>query len=800
MFKKIIFLVAVTLIPTIMMAQSSVHGIVVNDNTDKPLAGATVKIDNKIVASDKKGEFIVSDVSSDKYSIKVTYIGFANYNDTLSNVIDRDIVVRLKPTTYFGEEVIVSAIRAQDNAPSAHTNLTQSQIAKQNMGQDLPYLLTLTPSVVVSSDAGAGVGYTAIRIRGTDLTGINVTLNGVPVNDPESSTVYFVDLPDLASSVESMQIQRGVGTSTNGAAAFGASINIKTDGFSDNPYAKYALTGGSFNTWKNSVKFGTGILNSKWNFAGRMSYITSDGYIDRATSDLKSAYFAGGYYGKKDIVKAIVMLGKEKTYQAWYGVPKDSLSSNSTYNPAGEMYDNDGNFIGYYDNQTDNYIQNYYQLHYAHQFSSKLNLTSALFYTKGKGYYESYKNSQSFSKYGMNDTIIGNDTISSTNLVRQKWLDNDYYGLNLALNYKWNRLNINVGSSWNRYSGDHYGKVVWAQVARLGDYDRNWYFNNGLKTSFNVFAKGQYELTSSFSLYLDLQYRNIDYSIEGTHDDLSDLTQQHNYNFFNPKAGVFYKLNSKSSLFASVAVSGREPSRSDFRDADGDTEIVPERLIDYELGYQLNGRHFTVNANLFYMDYQNQLVLTGKINNVGSPIRTNVNNSYRAGVELTAVARISKWIEWNINGTYSQNKIKDFTAFVDNWDTWPVQNEEKLGTVDISFSPDFTASSILKITPVKNITAALVSSYVGRQYIDNTSSTERSLDPYFVNNIKFNYLWNPGFVESIDFVLSLNNIFNEAYESNAWVYRYIYDNQEYEMNGYFPQAKFNFMAGVVITF
>lgn len=799
MFKKIFFLV-VGLLPVMMMAQISVRGKVVNEKTGEYLPGATVQIGNKIVASDNKGKFAVSDIVKGSYSLKVTYVGFSDYKKTLFVKKDTDIVVRLKPTTYFGDEVIISAIRAQDKAPTAHTNLNQSQIAKQNLGQDLPYLLSLTPSVVVSSDAGAGVGYTSIRIRGTDLTGINVTLNGVPVNDPESSTVYFVDLPDLASSVESMQIQRGVGTSTNGAAAFGASINIKTDGFADDPYAEYSLTGGSFNTLKNSVKFGTGILNGKWNFTGRLSNITSDGYIDRATSDLKSAYFAGGYYGKKDIVKAIVMLGKEKTYQAWYGIPKDSLSTNRTYNPAGEMLDNSGNFIGYYDNQTDNYIQNYYQLHYAHQFSSKLNLTSALFYTKGKGYYESYKNNQSFSDYGMGDTIIGNDTISSTNLIRQKWLDNDYYGVNIALNYQWNRLNVNVGSSWNRYSGDHYGKVVWAQVARLGDHNRNWYFNTGLKTSFNVFAKGQYQLTSSLSLYLDLQYHNIDYSINGTHDDLSDLTQQHSYNFFNPKAGLFYKLNAASSLFASVAVANKEPSRSDFRDADDNTEILPERLIDYELGYQFSKKIFTVNANLFYMDYKNQLVLTGKINNVGSPIRTNVDKSYRAGVELAVATKINNWLEWDVNGTYSQNKIQNFTAFIDNWDTWPVQKEEKLGTVDISFSPDVTAASVFKFTPVKNFSAAFVSSFVGRQYIDNTSSKERSLDPYFVNNIKLNYTLNLRFVKSIDFVVSLNNIFNEEYESNAWVYRYIYDNQEYEMNGYYPQAKFNVMAGVVIKF
>jgi len=808
MLRKIVTILVFTIAPYLAMSQYSIQGTVRDMETGEPLTGASVQIDNlsKGVASDKNGAFIIKGITKGNHTLKVTYVGFTAFEKNLFIKKDIKLVIKLKPETYFSEEVIISAIRAKDNAPSAHTNINQKAISKENLGQDLPYLLSLTPSVVVSSDAGSGVGYTGIRIRGTDLTGINVTLNGVPVNDPESHTVYFVDLPDLASSMESMQIQRGVGTSTNGAAAFGASINIKTDGFSDDPYAEYALSGGSFNTLKNSAKFGTGILGKRWNFAGRVSKITSDGYIDRAASDLQSAYLAGGFYGKNDIVKAIVMLGKEKTYQAWYGVPKDSLTTNRTYNPAGEMYDADGNFLGYYDNQTDNYIQNYYQLHYAHRFSDKLNLTSALFYTKGKGYYESYKNNQKFSKYGMNDTIIGNDTINRTNLVRQKWLDNDYYGVNLALNYESKKLTVNAGGSWNRYDGDHYGKIIWAQIARLGDHDRNWYFNTGTKKSFNIFAKGQYQLTHSLSLYLDLQYRNIDYSIEGTHDDLSDLTQTHHYNFFNPKAGIYYSVNNNNTVFASVAVANREPSRSDFRDADPGVEIKPEQLIDYELGYRLSKKRILFEANLFYMDYKNQLVLTGKINNVGSAIRTNVDKSFRAGIELAAAIQVTRWLDWKVNASYSQNKINNFTEYVDNWNYWddpstqPLQYEKNLGTTDISFSPDLTANSVITFKPLQYFTIGLVSSYVGRQYIDNTSSRERSLDPWFLNNIKLNYTWHPGFIKSLDFILSLNNIFNTEYESNAWVYRYVYGGQEYEMNGYFPQAKFNVMAGIVVRF
>ncbi len=807
MVKKIaLFSVLIALMPLFMVAQSAVDGTVLNGKTGQPLSGATVKLDGYSTASGSNGGFKFNSIKAGRHHLAVSYVGFAAFDTAFTTSAGINITVKLKPVSYFSEEVIVSAYRAGAETPSSHTNLSQKQIAKQNLAQDLPYLLAQTPSVVVSSDAGTGVGYTGIRIRGTDLTGINVTLNGVPVNDPESGTVYFVDLPDLASSTESMQIQRGVGTSTNGAAAFGASINIKTDGFADNPYAEYAFSGGSFNTFKNTVKFGTGIMDGKWNFTGRASVISSDGYIDRATSNLKSAYFAGGYYGKKDIVKAIVMLGKEKTYQAWYGVPKDSLETNPTYNPAGEMYDNNGNFLGYYNNQTDNYIQNYYQLHYAHRFSSWLNLTSALFYTKGKGYYESYKNNQKFSKYGMADTIIGNDTINRTNLIRQKWLDNDYYGIIMTLNYQKNNFKMNIGGSWNQYNGDHYGKVVWAQVARLGDHDRNWYFNNGIKTYYNLFAKGQYSFTKTLSLYLDLQYRHINYAIDGTHDDLTDFIQNHQYNFFNPKAGVVYKLTDANVLFASVAVANREPSRSDFRDADEGATVLPERLIDYELGYNFNGKRVVFNANAFYMDYKNQLVLTGKINNVGSAIRTNVAKSFRAGIELSAALQVTDWFNWNLNFTYSQNKIKDFTEYVDNWNYWddpdnqPLQYEKKLGTTDISFSPDIVGSSNLAFTFAKHLKANLVSNYVGRQYIDNTSSSQRSLDPYFINNVKLNYTWYPGFVKSIDFLLSLNNIFNNRYETNAWVYRYVYGEEEYEMNGYFPQAGFNVLGGVVVKF
>ena len=677
--------------------------------------------------------------------------------------------------------------------------MDRAEIEKKNTGQDLPYLLNSIPSTVVSSDAGAGIGYTGLRIRGTDLTGINVTLNGVPVNDGESHSVYFVDLPDLASSINDVQVQRGVGTSTNGAASFGASINIKTGDNNPNPNAEISSSFGSFNTYSNTLSFGSGLLNSKWNISGRLSSIKSDGYVDRASSNLKSAYLSGSYYGKKDILKAIVLLGNEKTYQSWYGVPKDSLKTNRTYNPAGEIYDTEGNFVGYYANQTDNYIQNYYQLHYAHQFSNQLNIVSTAFLTTGKGYYESYKNDESFSDYGFSDTIIGNDTIRNTNLIQQKWLDNKYYGINLAANYTSGKLKLNIGGGWSYYDGDHYGKIIWAQVATLGQYNRNWYFNTGTKSDVNLFAKANYKLNESINLYGDVQYRAIHYKINGTHDDLHDLTQSHKFNFFNPKAGIYYKINDKQNLYLSAGVANREPNRSVYRDADSSQTISPERLTDFELGYSYSRKSFLVEANLYYMDYRDQLVMTGKINNVGTPIMTNVSSSYRAGIELIAGVKLLKIIDWNVNATLSQNKIKDFVSYVDNWTTWG-QEKQDLGTTDISFSPNTILSSNISVTPLKNLELSLFSKYVGRQYIDNTSNTSRSLDPYFVNNIRINYSIETSFIKQINFMLTLNNIFNEKYESNAWVYQYLWDDVEYEMNGYFPQAEFNFILGVNLKF
>ncbi len=669
------------------------------------------------------------------------------------------------------DEVIVQATRAQDKSPTTYAIVDKQQIADNNIGQDLPYILQISPSVVTTSDAGAGVGYTGIRVRGTDITRINVTMNGVPVNDPESQNVYFVDLPDLASSVDNIQIQRGVGTSTNGAAAFGASINIQTTKLNPDPYAEINSMAGSYKTFKNTVRFGSGLIDGKWAFDGRYSNINSDGYIDRGWSKLNSFYLSGGYYGEKDIFKVIVTSGWEKTYQAWYGIPKDSLETNRRYNPSGEMYDEEGNITGYYDNQTDNYRQTYYQMHYAHQFNPNLNLSAALFYTKGKGYYESYRNMDEYSDYGFEDVIIGDDTISETNLIRQKWLDNDFYGLNASVNYTKEKINFTAGGGFNYYDGDHYGYIIWAEHASNSFIDKPWYENTGTKTDGNIFGKINFSPSDLVNIYADLQLRTVNYEMKGIHDDLRDLTQSHSFLFFNPKTGVFISPNDKNDFYASVALAHREPNRSVYRDADPGQEITFERLIDTELGYHFKHKIVNIEANFYYMYYKDQLVFTGQINNVGDPILVNVPKSYRMGIEIAGGVKILEALRLDFNATFSRNKIKDFVAYIDDWDAWPEQASIPLGTTDISFSPDIITGSNITWEAFRNFKASLLSRFVSRQYIDNTSSKSRSLDPYFVNDLKLFYTIKTSFIKQIDLMLSLNNIFNVEYETNAWVYQ-----------------------------
>ncbi|MCK4406742.1 MAG: TonB-dependent receptor [Bacteroidales bacterium] len=790
MKKIIIKLLFIAAMPLMAFSQFSISGKVVDKETKEPLQGAHIIIENtfKSTTSNSSGYYFIKKLKKGNYSIKVSFIGYKTFIKKIKLEKNSELNFEMLSSPVLEDEVIITATRAPEKSPTTYKNVSKNEIRDVNLGQDLPFLIETTPSTVVTSDAGAGIGYTSIRIRGTDMTRINVTINGIPLNDPESHGVFWVDMPDFASSVDNIQIQRGVGTSTNGAAAFGASINIQTLKLNPEPYAEINSSTGSFNTFKNNLTFGTGLIKGKFSFDGRISKITSDGYIDRAFSDLKSFFVSGAYYGEKSILKLNIFSGKEKTYQAWMGVPKDSLKTNRTYNPYT------------YDNETDNYQQDHYQLIYSKEINKNLLLNAALHYTHGKGYYEQYKKNRKFKDYLLDTLFIGGDTISRTNLVQQKWLDNDFYGFTYSLNYKKKNTDFILGGSWNKYNGDHFGKVIWAQFASNGSINHQWYYNTGEKTDFNIFGKINYNLNNKFNFYGDVQYRRIYYSIDGDHDDLRDITQEHKFNFLNPKAGLYFDINENHSTYFSFAVSNREPSRSDYRDSDEDHIPTGETLFDYELGYNFKSLNFAVDANMYYMNYKDQLILTGEINKVGNPIMTNVPKSYRAGIELAVGAKILQNLKWDINATFSRNKIKNFTAYIDNWSPPYKQITEDSGETYLSFSPDIIAGSIISYKPINNLNISFISKYVSRQYIDNTSNKYRSLDPYFVNNLIINYSFKTRFIKEIGFQLMINNIFNEKYETNAWVYRYYYEDKEYMMDGYFPQAGINFLAGINLRF
>lgn len=789
MKKLIIYVLFLIMIPLLGFSQYQIQGKI-TDEQNKALTGAHILLENtyKSTISDNNGLYSLTKIPTGTYSIRVSFIGHETVEAKINLSTDTTIDFRLETKAYIGDEVIISAIRADKKSPTTYENIGFEEIKKVNMGQDLPYLIEQSPSTVITSDAGTGIGYTGIRIRGSDITRLNVTINGIPLNDPESQGVFWVDMPDIASSIDNIQIQRGVGTSTNGASAFGGSINIQTTTLQADPYAIISSTAGSFNTFKNNVAFGTGLIKGKWSFDARLSKINSDGYIDRAFADMKSFYFSGGYYGEKSMLKALIFSGKERTYQAWGGVPKDSLETNRTFNPYT------------YENETDNYQQDHYQLHYTYQFNKNLHLNTSLFLIHGEGYYEQFKNKQAYEDYQLPNIEIGDTTISSTDLIRQKWLKNYYYGLTYSLKYKKKKTHLIMGGSWNRFDGDHFGEVIWAKYASNMKKGYRWYDNTGSKTDFNIFGKMNYQITDMINIYGDLQYRNVDYKINGIHDDLRDISQTHTFNFFNPKAGVLVDLTKNQNIYFSFAVANREPNRSNYRDADEGYQPEAEKLYDYELGYKLTHPVYGLEANVYFMDYKDQLVLSGEINDVGAAIMTNVPRSYRFGIEIMAGIQISKSLKWDVNATFSRNKVKDFTDHIDNYSPPYEQITSHLGTTDLYFSPDFLSGSKLNYSPLKGLEVMLNSKYVSRQYIDNTSNISRSLDPYFVNDLVINYSFKTNFIKEITLHFMINNLFNVEYETSAWVYRYYHDGQYYETDGYFPQAGMNILGGLSLSF
>lgn len=792
---------AVFLLSLTSSAQYKINGTIRDKPDGKTLTGANIILEKtgKYAVSDEEGNYKISGIKAGKYSLRVSFVGYTTLKTGFDLKGDTSLNLLMDPAAILGEEVNVTATRAQPKYPIAYTNISSKEIQSANLGKDMPYLIQNTPSTVVTSDAGTGIGYTGINIRGTDLTRINVTINGIPQNDPESQGVWFVDLPDIASSSDNIQIQRGVGTSTNGAGAFGASINIQTTTLKPDPYGELDVSAGSYKTIKSTLGFGTGLLSNHLSVDGRFSYIHSNGYIDRAFANLRSWYLSGGYYGQKTTLRVIAFSGTEKTYQAWGGVPSDSLATNRRFNPMGLYYDQNGQ-VQYYKNETDNYVQTHVQAIFSQKLMKDWDLNLALYYTKGKGYFESYYQDDPFADYGLPDAILGGDTITSTNLVNRKMLDNGFLGFTFSSNYKpTDRLSVIVGGAGSYYSGNSFGKIIWAQYASTSTNEWNWYDGKGLKKDFSIYGKINYTVWSKLSLFADLQYRYLNYKLSGTIEDLRTLDQNHVFNFFNPKLGLTFTFNTHHQVYGSFAIGNREPSRDNYKDADTNRMPVPERLYDYELGYIAKYRWFTANANLFYMDYSNQLVLTGEINSVGEAIMVNVPHSYRLGIEISAGIDIIKQLHFDMAVTLSQNKIRDFTQYTDSYDSaWNFLGQQSvyLGKTNLSFSPDLTCTGILTYKPVKNLSISWNVKYVGKQYIDNTSSNARSLHDYFINGLGASWAIHPRWLKEIAFHLTVNNIFSALYESNAWVYPYLLGGSYHEMNGYFPQAPVNWMLGV----
>lgn len=782
--------------------------VTVQNKQKQTLPGATVFFNNTGTTTDASGRAQLPNLTKGT-NITVSYIGYHTLTQQYKGK-DMIFILEEQETLLEGVTITSQLPRATAKTPISFSNITKNEINKNNLGQDVPMLLQGTPSLVTTSDAGAGIGYTNFRIRGTATNRINVTINGVPMNDSESHSVFWVDIPDIASATKNIQIQRGVGTSSNGAAAFGGTLNLETDNVQTEPYAKVGLSGGSFNTFRQNYQAGTGLIGGHFTFDAKYSDLYSSGYVDRAFSDLKSYYIAAAYHDEDLLIKFLAFGGDEQTYQAWSGVPSKIIAKNRTYNPEGEYKDDNG-VTRYYDNHTDNYKQNHYQLFLSKKLNSYWNINSTLHYTRGKGYYESYKDGRKFKKYNLPLPILGNTSsvnpdyldgnkLEKTDLIQQKWLDNDFYGIVASAQYKKDLWDIVLGASANQYKGGHYGDVIWSKYGFF-PHDYRWYNNDGRKDEFSSFIKANYQITTDWNLFGDLQYRTIDYDIEGIHDDLRDITQKHNYNFFNPKLGITYIPNSNFRSYLSWGRAHREPSRDTFKDITADIKTPKaERLDDFELGLEYKTPTWRISGNLYYMLYKDQLIQTGAINNVGDAIMTNIEDSYRTGIEIEAGIKFCDAFQWSGNATFSKNKAKDFVAYVDNWDTW-VQKEEKIGTTTLAYSPDIIANSIFILTPVKNLEVALQSNYVSKQYLDNTANDSRSIDAYFVNNLLFNYNFQPNkWFRNISLNLQVKNIFDTEYETNGWVYRYIEKNKETKLDGLFPQAGLHVMGGVTFTF
>lgn len=794
----------------------------VTDSNNEPLSGASVRILNSSfgTVTDESGNYSIQKVKGE-ITVQVSFIGFKTQTVNLALNESKELNVSLEDAAFVYDDVVVSATRVRESDPFASTLVTKEQLQEQKAGEALPILLNVTPSLVSYSENGTPFGNTAFRIRGSDPSRINITVDGVPLNDPESQAVFWVNMTDFAESVEDIQIQRGVGTSTNGTSAFGASVNLQTTGYNEEGFGLISTTLGSYNTQKMSAQVNTGLLKEHFVFNARLSKLSSDGYIDHSGMEHNSFFVSGGYFSDKTKIRLKVFGNEEHTGISWWGIPDYLVKDNRTYNMAGEYTDKDGN-LNYYENQKDNYWQNHVHLNWSQVLTNQLNLNTTLFYTKGKGYYEQFQDDDNwlhdakYSDYGFDDAMFiqpgTNDTLYSSDLTRQKWLDNDFYGANVSLEYSSEKLSAILGLSGNRYEGEHFGKILWAEFNPGIPVNYEWYTNNSVKDDYSAFIKGNYQITDKLSAYADVQLRAIQYTMNGSLDDGDMLDLDLDYTFLNPKAGISYETTHHQA-FVSYAMANREPSRANLKDAAQDLKSLPtpETLHDFELGYTFRQTLFSLKANAFYMLYKDQLVPTGEKNSVGYDIMTNVPDSYRAGIELAGVFTPASWLKWEANATFSKNIIENFVEYNTYYDSdyWNVVDYRGTarGNTSIAYSPNVVAASIFTFYPTKGLTMALTSKYVGEQYFDNTGQDEALIDAYFVNDFMVSYKFPIKLLEYCELKFKINNVFDTDYIANGYGGKDMVEDapgsgnfNEARWTYYYPQAFRNFLVQLNVRF
>lgn len=801
-FKKHLFVALLLFMGTALHAQD-LYTLKVIDEQKKPLAGATISVDGILFAqTDADGTYQLS-INQSKVNIHISMVGFLPL--TINVDLSKERTFILKKRVFLSEEVMVTATRIDEKSAGTFTMVNKEYIEKTNFGQDLPYMLNQIPSVVITSDAGVGIGYTGIRIRGTDQQRTNLTINGIPLNDAESQGTFTVNISDIASSVENIQIQRGVGASTNGAGAFGASINIQTTQMADTASAEVNFAQGSFNAknllFHNSMDkytaiVNTGLIKNHWNFSGRLSKVSSAGYVENSSAVLKSFFTSASYRNEKHLVKFNIFSNLEKTYLAWNGVPEDSLKTNRTYNPISAEYND----------QFDNYQQDHYQIFESYKINIHHHINIGYHYTRGRGYFQEYRYDQKYANYGLDSVFAGNDTITQTDILRRRWLKNEFEGVVYSWEYiPNNKFKLTVGGASNKYSGEHFGEIIWAKNASNSIPGTRWYQGWGKKYEANIYAKASYELNTKWNVFIDLQSRYVNYKIEGTNKDRLAVDQQHKFNFINPKAGISYNLSNANMVYLTYGATNKEPNRDDFVNGIVNN-VTPksEALSDVEIGWKKRTNKYSLEVNGFYMNYTNQLVLTGEVNNVGEYIRLNTPKSYRAGIEFSGSMNYTTRLIISGNLALSQNKIDAFTESIYQYDA----DYNYLGVLlrnhkntDISFSPNLIASTRIRYKVFQSLFASVESKYVGKQFMDNTSNEDRKINAFFVNDLFLDYnIIIKGFTPMFTLMLKVNNVFNTLYEPNGYTYTLIESGVENNYNFYYPQAGRNYMFSLNCKF